>query len=119
MTISIKNIVNNKIDTIYDNLSTKSGVPTKLEFAKIISDKYFVMMVETPMAFLYDSYEWDDGWKPIGFTPIAWKNTTYSTAIDVIDYITIRVVSGKNAFLWKFDVEKKSMNREEIKSDKN
>ena len=73
MVIAIQQRQTGKTDTLYDNLNLPHA-QAKLYFAKILDDKYCVMLIENMYTFSYRYYEWKDAlWKFQGGQVLTWK----------------------------------------------
>lgn len=119
MIISTKYLPENRVDTIYDNLSDKNGIPTFLKFAKIINNKYLVMLFDAEYEVLYNVCEWDGTWKTSAFELLAFKQKDILPMIEVLDYLTIKVKNEEKTTIWKFDLEEKKLTKKDVISDKN
>lgn len=106
------------IDTLYDNLNVQ-GAPVQLIFTKIVQDKYCVLLTENNSAFIYRYYEWvNERWQYQKYKILAWKNRAFTTTVEVLDYMNIKIRDGSGDYIFRMDLANQKMVIEKIETDK-
>jgi hypothetical protein len=103
MLITIQHKKHCKIDTIYNNLRPPFN-PVALHFVKQVGDK-IVMLTESEFMITYRVYKLNPSrrWELKNSKSLGTKSRFFSTTVEAIDCLNIKVRNGNGDFLWQFE----------------
>ena len=118
MLVAVQQLRTGTIDTLYDNLNVDHE-PSKLIFAKIVEDKYCILLIENRYSFIYRHYEClNDRWQFQHGEILVWKRREFTTTVEVLDYKNIKMRNGSGDYIFRIDLANRKMVKEKVETDK-